>query len=57
MENLVAKANTWELSAYEKDIRQILSIAKAAGGDAAAVMNSVVNTLAQRGILNFRDLA
>jgi hypothetical protein len=47
LEKLVVKANMWELSAYEKDLRQILCVAKAAGGEAAIVMNRIVNTLAQ----------
>jgi len=57
LDKLLVKANPWELSAYEKDIRQALSAAKEAGGDAAAVANKVVNNLAQRGLLKFRDLA
>jgi hypothetical protein len=56
LEKLIAKANGWHFSAYEKDLRQVLVASKDAGGEAAVVVIRVVNALARRGMLKFRDL-
>lgn len=56
LEKLISKANEWHLTAYEKDLRRVLVASKGAGGEAVLVMARVVNALARRGMLKFRDL-
>ncbi len=56
LERLITNSRHWHLVAHEKELRQVLSAAKNVGGEAAEVMNRVVNALARAGMLQFRDL-
>lgn len=53
LEKVIAKANLWQLSAYDKDIRQVLTAAMHSGADAMALATGLINALGRRGMLQF----
>lgn len=53
---LLAKTNQWHVSAYEKQIGEVLKTARDAGGDSQSMARTINDALMRRGVLKFRDL-
>jgi hypothetical protein len=56
LQKLLTKADHWHVSAFEKDIRSVLSEALRSEGDAQTVAREIIVALGRRGLLQFRNL-
>lgn len=56
LQKLLSGADIWQIGGFEKEIRAVLSQALTSGQEAADVARRIINAVAIRGILRFRDL-
>ena len=56
LQKLLCGASSWQIGGFADQIRAILSQALRSGQESAEIAKEIINALAVRGILRFRDL-